>query len=93
MCVSLYQVRWPHQVQVNLFPHYLEKNKDEAAQDPNKLWSAPNRVHASGRKPAKEYPSTSILGKIYDLVKKEDLNKPIEGMNLVLVAWYMTSQP
>lgn len=84
MYVSLWQVRWSNQLQINIFPHFLEKNKDEAGQDPNKSRSASNR---SGRKhPAKEYTSTSILGKIYDFVKKEDFDQPLSGVNLILVA-------
>lgn len=88
MYVSLYQIHWPSQLHVNLFPHFLEKNKDEAGQDPSKPWSASNWIGMGGRKPHtkkhQEYPSTSILGKMYDTVKKEDFDKPLNGMNVRL---------
>ncbi|KAG0562111.1 hypothetical protein KC19_9G119100 [Ceratodon purpureus] len=72
------EIRWPNQIHNDLYPHFLEKNKDETSQDSSKPRS--NWLASSSRKPAKtydEYTSTSILGRIYDLVKKEDLDKAV----------------
>ena len=86
------QIRWPNQINNDLYPHFLEKNKDETSQDSSKPRS--NWLASSSRKPAKtydEYTSTSILGRIYDLVKKEDLDKAVNGINLISIAWCATS--
>lgn len=84
MCVLLNQVKWCSELQCNIYPHFLEKNKDEADTSKQKLAFASIWNGSSGKKllaKKYEYTSTSILGRVYELVENEEFDKLSEGFS------------